>query len=512
MSLPITLDEFADTLDNLNNKNYGAYKSLAGVRVDIAPGIVLVIDKVQADPFAPPSLVHVEIADHALDGTEALAVEDLLARRLRDAFRGNRDLQVGHVGQEIIERTVANTRSDVWVLRFTVALPARGRRIMGYAANTLLTEVLPPLIDDVVDIPDTDWDNAADNLERQESIRAQLESKKLVAFVADGSILPREAGNRDTPAENAIPFCAPDELAVEIDGVRGMGIPEGVTVIVGGGYHGKSTLLRALQLGVYPHVAGDGREGVVTRPDAVALRAEDGRCITGVDISAFINGLPGGQDTTAFSTQNASGSTSQAANLIEALEVGTSALLIDEDTSATNFMMRDERMRALIKSEPITPLQDRVRDLPCSTVIVTGGSSAFLDEADTIIMMEEFVPSVVSWESEPRERGEFAVPAARSLKLENPEKRKPASPKGRALVRYGRDVINLGAAEQLNDPQQTVAIAHAIDLLEEKSLDEVMAMPLEEWSPYSHNPGLYARPRRHEVMVAVNRWRGLQVG
>lgn len=71
-----------------------------------------------------------------------------------------------------------------------------------------------------------------------------------------------------------------------------MGIPEGVTLIVGGGFHGKSTLLQALERGVYHHIAGDGREMVITRQDAVKVRAEDGRNIEKVNISAFINNLP----------------------------------------------------------------------------------------------------------------------------------------------------------------------------------------------------------------------------
>ena len=60
------------------------------------------------------------------------------------------------------------------------------------------------------------------------------------------------------------------------------------------------------------------------------VRAEDGRPVTGLDISPFINNLPRGRDTCQFSTEDASGSTSQAANIMEALEAEATSLLVDE--------------------------------------------------------------------------------------------------------------------------------------------------------------------------------------
>ena len=235
----------------------------------------------------------------------------------------------------------------------------------------------------------------------QRAAREQMEASDLVAFVANGSILPRESGVSQRPLKSALAFEAPAEQRVVLDlphrgKVAGMGIERGVTLIVGGGYHGKSTLLRALQDGVYNHVAGDGRELVLTDSTAVKLRAEDGRAVSGVDISLFIRDLPDGRDTSRFSTVDASGSTSQAAATVEAWEAGARALLIDEDTSATNFMVRDALMEAVVarEFEPITPFVERVRDLweraGVSSIIVAGSSGAYFSVADAVLQMDRY--------------------------------------------------------------------------------------------------------------------------
>src|SRR5699024_10683371 len=305
--------------------------------------------------------------------------------------------------------------------------------------------------------------------------------------------------------------------------VSGMGVPDGVTVIVGGGYHGKSTLLRAIERGVYPHREGDGREWVITRADVASVRAEDGRSVAGGDISPFISGLPSGTDTTRFATTNASGSTSQAASLVEAVDAGASALLIDEDTSATNFMIRDERMRRLIPAEhePITPFVERIRplhtELGVSTVLVAGGSGAFFDVADHVVALQEYVPQDVteaaralagtapSADTTVFGPARARFPAARTLRPAGTTK--PAATRGRDTIRFGREHIDLSALSQLVDPAQTTAIAHALDRLAEllaqadssrgTSLDAAItalyerldADGLESLSPHHGHPG-----------------------
>lgn len=228
--------------------------------------------------------------------------------------------------------------------------------------------------------------------EKQASIRNWLKNSDYCAFVANGSILPRAKGT-DLPMANAIPFRSTPDDEIEICGVRGMGIKKGVTVITGGGYSGKSTLLDAISAGIYDHVRGDGRELCITDASAVSISAEDGRSVKHVNISPFIKWLPGGE-TEDFSTEHASGSTSQAANIMEAVDCGAKLLLIDEDRSATNFMIRDKMMKELIKKEPITPFTDRVGELyerfGTSTILVIGGSGEYLSAADRIYMMEDY--------------------------------------------------------------------------------------------------------------------------
>lgn len=242
--------------------------------------------------------------------------------------------------------------------------------------------------------------------DKQLQIREYLRKNHLSAFVADGSILPRENGT-SAPMKNAIPFKSPDSMYTVItfsDGtsISGMAIPQGIIVITGGGYSGKSTLLDAIEMGIYNHITGDGREYVITDDSTLKIYAEDGRPINNVNISPFFKYLPNDINIDTFSTSHASGSVSQAANIIEAVCAGTKLLLIDEDKSATNFMIRDANMRRIVKKEPIIPFTDRVRELyskkGVSTILVIGGSSEYLRYADTVILMDDYVAKDITIE------------------------------------------------------------------------------------------------------------------
>lgn len=407
-------------LERIDRRGYPAYKDLRG-QYDFGD-FVLSIDHVQGDPFASPSSVSVNVHNEVLHIPAGLwdkahkrtALEDVLLRRFSRALAGcsmcaggsgkSGVLATTCPGQEVLARSACEVDGGSVTFRFEAGLPAHGRTVDGRAAAKMLLDFVPQCVERTLFVDDGLLDQAwaaVDLADDQHAAREQMEAADLVAFVADGSILPRESGVSQRPLESALAFEAPAEQRVVLDlphrgKVAGMGIKRGVTLIVGGGYHGKSTLLRALQDGVYNHVAGDGRELVLTDATAVKLRAEDGRAVSGVDISLFIRDLPDGRDTSRFSTVDASGSTSQAAATVEAYEAGARALLIDEDTSATNFMVRDALMEAVVarEFEPITPFVERVRDLwECagvSSIIVAGSSGAYFSVADVVLQMDRY--------------------------------------------------------------------------------------------------------------------------
>lgn len=407
-------------LERIDRRGYPAYKDVCG-QYDFGD-FVLSIDHVQGDPFASPSSMSVRVPNEVLHIPAGLwdevhrrtALEDVLLRRFSRALAAcsmraggsgkSGVLATTRPGQEVLARSACEVRGGAVTLRFEAGLPAHGRTVDGRAAAKMLLDFVPECVERTLFVDDGLLDQAwaaVELADDQRAAREQMEASDLVTFVANGSILPRESGVSQRPLKSALAFEAPAEQRVVLDlphrgKVAGMGIKRGVTLIVGGGYHGKSTLLRALQDGVYNHVAGDGRELVLTDSSAVKLRAEDGRAVSGVDISLFIRDLPDGRDTSRFSTVDASGSTSQAAATVEAWEAGARALLIDEDTSATNFMVRDALMEAVVarEFEPITPFVERVRDLweraGVSSIIVAGSSGAYFSVADAVLQMDRY--------------------------------------------------------------------------------------------------------------------------
>ncbi|MDN5294451.1 MAG: hypothetical protein PWQ31_1756 [Eubacteriales bacterium] len=512
-----TAENLRQLLYSIDGAGYKAYKRIEGVFS--FPGFTLFIDHAQGDPFASPSRVRVRkplstsgIPSFCLENKERqIALRDYLARRvghfMRKLARGHRGtgnsgaIYICHGGQEILERSAVVLEDDQVEMRFYMGLPASGRRVLGREAAEMFFKELPAIIDATFSWSDREREELLDFVrlyEDQEYLRHHvLPTLGLVAFVADGAILPRESGisEKPLPAPQAVPFVSPPSLQVTVDlihrkGVRGMGIKKGVTVITGGGFHGKSTLLRALEKGVYNHIPGDGRELVITDPTAFKIRAEDGRRISGTSISFFITNLPFQADTDHFFTENASGSTSQAANIMEALEAGSRLLLIDEDTSATNFMIRDQRMQRLIsrQKEPITPFIDRVRELyenyGVSSVIVIGGSGDYLEVADTVILMDNYRAHDVSEEARrivaelPGKRLKEALPPPPSLFSDrklisaslNPQKgsKIKAGAKARDKLEFGREILDIRSLEQIVDAGQTRAIAKILARLSVK--------------------------------------------
>ena len=547
------------TLDRIDRKGYGAYKDLAGsFEFD---GFTLFIDRVQRDPFAPPSLIRVRTKGNRFDPSlfenpvRRVAFEDFLTREVdravREVVRGDRGsggsgrVDIQTPSQKVLPRTSMVVARDFVEARMAVGLPARGRSVDGRAARAVLLEELPEVIGRALTPASLDGDGARLHVETVEDanhLRGLLPSLSLVAFVADGAVLPRESGASDRPlGEGAVRFESPAPFRVEVElpnrgAITGMGIPEGVTLIVGGGLHGKSTLLSALSWGVYDHVPGDGRELVVARPDAVKVRAEDGRSGAGVDISAMIGELPGGRSTGGFSTPNASGSTSQAANIAEALEVGTSLLLVDEDTSATNFMIRDERMRELVRREPITPFRDLVRPLHrtmgVSTIVVVGGVGDYLEVADRVILLEDYAASDATGRARevvgrfppraPLEDKKMGRPKPRRLRASSLDlrrgKRETARGRGLHTVELGRERVDLSSVEQLAEAGQTEAAARIVGRFASggdreigEALADVSGDGLEALGQFRGHPGEMSLPRAQEVAAVLNRFRGLAV-
>lgn len=556
-------------LRNIDNRGYKAYKEIQG-RYQF-PEFTLIIDWVQADPFAAPSHLLVQLP-HAIAGfptqlyqtrSRQVALGDRLTREFDLVARniserrgtGNSGLiSIVKTGQEVLDRTSILITEKFVEARFFVGLPASGRRILGYQAAQMLCEDLPEIVDKALKYDNLDSKAIGRHVETVEDadwLRSQLTSRGLVAFVADGAILPRRSGVDPRPlAADVIPFESPDSLRVEFNcpnrgRITGMGIPVGITLIVGGGYHGKSTLLRAIELGVYNHVPGDGREFVVTNSAAVKIRAEDGRSVAGVDISPFINHLPQSRQTTNFSTTNASGSTSQAANIIEALEAGAGVLLVDEDTAATNFMIRDRRMQALIAKdkEPITPFIDKVGqlylDYGVSTIMVMGGSGDYFDVADTAIAMDNFQPQEVTAQAKAIAR-EYAtertaeggkyfgkitprVPLSESLDPSRGNKSVKLKVRDVDGVMFGNENIDLSGVEQIVEVGQLRAIGSAMVYAKEKYLDgkHTVAQMLDGTMADIEKGGLdlltrfpqgdLAEFRRFELAAAINRLRTLEV-
>ena len=559
-----------NTLQRIDGRGYKAYKDIEGIYH--FGEYELYIDHVQGDPFASPSRIRVRVpqeiaafpADTFHPVSREIALRDFITRLFYGAAkrisRGNRgtgrsgEISIERPGQEILERTSAFITEDYVETRFVMGLPAFGRRIAARHAIDMLFEELPEIIRTSMFFKNLDRGRLYEHVETAEDadhLRNELGSLNLVSFVADGAILPRQSGidSRPLHAGNVVPFQSPESLSVTIQlpnrgDITGMGIPKGITLIVGGGYHGKSTILNALELGIYNHIPGDGREFVVSDPQTVKIRAEDGRRIEKTCISPFISNLPFGKDTVSFSTDDASGSTSQAANIIEATELGCQVLLIDEDTSATNFMIRDHRMQELVSKqrEPITPFVDKVqllyRDRGISTILVIGGSGDYFDVADLAICMVEYRPHDVTAESraiaekyraERQAEGgdEFGevigrIPLIDSFDPSRGRREVKINSKGLQSIVFGKHLIDLGAIEQLVDVNQTRAIGDAIQYARKymdgkRTLAEIIAMVLRDIEKRgldvlsSRPAGDYALFRSLELGAAINRLRTLEV-
>ena len=566
-----------ETLRSIDHKSYPAYKSLRGSYR--FADYVLSIDHVQGDPFAAPSHVRVTVdakaaafPEYAMKNTRTrTALADELLRTFAAqinhfTFKAKGSgksglISVTHCGQEILTRTACEVNEKEITARFAVGFPANGRTINARELEKILFTYLPECVKHSFYYKNLDARRIRDAVELaedQQAVRDQLKEQGLVAFVADDAVLPRESGISSRPMKQSVAFTSPESLRVTMQlphrgAVTGMGIPKGITLIVGGGYHGKSTLLTALELGVYNHIAGDGREFVITDETALKLRSEDGRFIKDVDISMFINDLPNGKDTHHFSTEDASGSTSQAAGIVEGMEAGSRLFLLDEDTSATNFMVRDAFMQKVVSpdKEPITPFLSRARDLyeqaGISTILVAGSSGAFFHIVDTVIQMDNYMPVDITekvrelcrdYPLDENTAAGFKAPQSHRIMSKNtplnsskkdyyghfkaqdkPERLK-VKVHGRDGFSIGKQEVDLRYVEQLIDSEQTGALGALLKYAVEKLIDgkrtlpeivELLCCKLEKEGLSFLSEGYtscgYAVPRRQEVYACFNRYR-----
>ena len=564
-----SLEDLKELLERIDHRGYPAYKDIRG-RYQFG-GYVLSINHVQGDPFASPSKVSVEVQGKVsgfpkslyINSCRRIALQDELLRQFghqaeKAAFKAKGSgksglISVSRCSQEILERSACeiNPSSGDILLRMEVGLPANGRTINGREAVKIFFELIPVCVQKSLYYRPLDkrrLEKIAELADDQDYIRHILTERNLCAFVADGAVLPRESGISQKPMRGAVTFKAPESLAVTMNlpyggNIRGMGIPKGVTLIVGGGYHGKSTLLEALERGVYNHIMDDGREYVITNDTAVKIRAEDGRSIRGIDISMFINGLPNGKNTEHFETDDASGSTSQAANVIEAMEAGSRVFLIDEDTSATNFMIRDELMQSVVgrESEPITPYIDRLRELyenyGISSIIVAGSSGSYFHKADHIIQMRQYIPEEITNFAKVK-AAEYPLkmdkaPSCREPSFdrrpkgvrERPGERTKIKVLGKDSIQLNRDNIDLRYVEQLVDSEQLTALGYLLNYAQKHLMDGQRSMVqivdeltdslnkngLDKICESSYLPSGLAMPRKQEIFACFNRYRKLNV-
>ena len=538
----LELARISDVLRKIDGRGFKAYKALRGAQESVG-GVSLKVVKVQGDPFAPPSVVKAETAwrgpREALRYPVALA--DWIARRLYASLRRkSRKLGEGHSGllaipkpgPVMIKRSSVEIKGFRVIIRVWVGLPSKRRRILADLAEELMLESLPDAIEDALEGFEG-LDEHIYTWRLQESLRSQLREKKLVSFVGDGSILPRRCGGCEDPLPGAVPFESPPSLRVSLQGPRGeevtgMGIPRGFTVIAGSAFHGKSTLLEAIAAGVWNHIPGDGRERVVTIRNSMYVRAEDGRFVSCVDVSPMIHNLPGGGDTRCFTTTDASGATSTAASIQEAVEAGAELVLLDEDTAATNILYMDERARELTKMHTVTPISMLARSMVgkgVSVIVVSSGSLPLLSVADTVIVMESYKPRDATREAKslastygvrvPQE--EYRKPTRRIV-LRAPRLEKPKLRGGRLEDRSLPASVDLRLNIHLAEESQfntLLRIALMLDALEGKAVGDWVRRVEESiakgFGDIAREPGpSLGEVRALDVAFLINRIPGLK--
>ena len=550
---PPTRDAFRLLLREIDGSPYARYGRLVGVHA--LPPFELEVERIPADPFAGPARIQLRLplqstgipAELLRSPLQRLAVEDFLTRGAAEALRdlfgragtmppGSGRLLIEPPGPAVLARTTCRVTEAAVALRLSADLPARGRQALGLQAEVLLAETLLRLGTATLTV----------SRRRLESLRAHvaavvdhaaiqeaLATRGLVAFVADGARPGRDPGGLG-PHREALPFHAPESSAVTLvlphaGSVRGLGIPAGVTLLVGPAFHGKSALLSALVASVRPHPPGDGRERIAVLPTALAVRAEAGRAIRRLDLSAFLLDLPGGGPVADVTTDDAPAALAQAAAVVEAVEAGSTLLLVDEDAAAPGFLVRDARMQRLAPRPPgsLVTLLERVRalseKLSVSTLIATAGAGDYLEVADTVLRVQDFALEDVTAQAREIARATASMRLAEPLpELVPPSRREGArampglraGPAGARSVRLGDEILDLAALDGFTESGEVRALAHRLARIAARlgpGVTPAEAVVQDAAEAVDAAGEDLAEPRTVDVYAALVRWRGLQL-
>ena len=490
------------------------------------------------------------------------ALEDLIARKVADEIEktasydtagiSRRRLYFTRPGQKILPRSSLVVTEEYVEARIYFRPPMQDDKIMGSDLKELFFGMLPRIANSALiycNLHEGEAERCVNSMSDADHIRRLLPTRGWVSFVAEQSHLCR-VNHGDTPDMHRTQTLRVDDaLAKSLDlpkagAVRGFGVPSGLTVILGDAYSGRVELMRAMSAGIYNHVRGDGREQVITVPDAVYLKAEAGRSVRRVDLSAFLRDA-GDENSPVFSSPNADVFASEAAATVEALEAGARALLFDESDSSPEFLARDPRLAGLTppaeqRITPLSAIARRMVDQLGVSVVVAGTVTVtdFIPVADTVLRIANFKVYDVTKEAK---KLVTAVPAPsapinvasmveRSRSIV-PSSIDPSAGRSDFLIeaddihslRFGREKIDLSSVEQLADVDQTRTIGRILYYAKTRYMEEVR--PIREiLDAIDHDlssegletltrtlQGDLARPRRYEIAAALNRLPSLRI-
>lgn len=355
-----------------------------------------------------------------------IALRDLIARRFRESARTHArspipktsggEVFIPRPGQEILERGSVAISPYFIEVRFTADLPADGNKVSAVAMD-LLMERIKTIISESLYFSAYKQSKVYNHLqtyENAEFIRENLDSKGIVAFIADGSVLPRRDDDL-APMVDAKEFVTDPALKVTFDvpygePISGMGIPKGFTAVTGASRNGKSALLDAIFAGVYDHIPGDGREYVITSRDAAFIMAEPNRPADSVDISMFVPETPEFDDTSAAKKEFVSSPMSEFVSVSEAVEMGSKLILIDEEYSNPCVM----RKGFLADNEKIISLSEMGSSMGRQgiSLVMVSGDESVIRSADNVLVVEGFKVSPAKVERTGNGK-EFSMPADR---------------------------------------------------------------------------------------------------